>query len=98
MLEKGLLFTISTIRTPASLMEPMRDIHLKLPVIAMDGAVLYDMEEKMYRKVYVMSSSTSQKVLQLIRENGLSCFVNIIWMTCLSFIIRRVKTRHITML
>lgn len=78
MLEKGLLFTISTIRTPASLMEPMRDIHLKLPVIAMDGAVLYDMEEKMYRKVYVMSSSTSQKVLQLLRENGLECFVNII--------------------
>ena len=51
---------------------------MKIPVIAMDGAVLYDMEEKMYRKVYVMSSSTSQKVLQLIRENGLSCFVNII--------------------
>lgn len=47
MLDEGLQFTISTIRTPASLMEPVRDIHLNLPVIAMDGAVLYDMEEKM---------------------------------------------------
>lgn len=78
MLEKGLLFTISTIRTPASLMETIRDIHLKLPVIAMDGAVLYDMEEKMYRKVYVMSAATSQRLLSLIRKAGLDCFVNVI--------------------
>lgn len=78
MLEEGLQFTISTIRTPASLMEPIRDIHLKLPVIAMDGAVLYDMEEKMYRKVYVISASTSQKLLSVIRQEKVNCFTNII--------------------
>lgn len=78
MLEEGLQFTISTIRTPASLMEPMSDIGLKLPVIAMDGAVLYDMEEKMYQKVYVISAATSQNVLSMIRTAGLDCFANVI--------------------
>ncbi|MCM1155478.1 MAG: HAD hydrolase family protein [Roseburia sp.] len=78
MLEEGLQFTVSTMRTPASLMEPVRDIQIKLPVIAMDGAVLYDMKEKMYRKVYVISASTSQKVLSLIREAGANCFSNVI--------------------
>lgn len=78
MLEEGLRFTISTIRTPASLMEPVRDIHLKIPVIAMDGAVLYDMEEKMYRKVYVISAGTSQQLLADIREAGMDCFINVI--------------------
>lgn len=78
MLEEGLQFTVSTMRTPASLMEPVRDIQMKLPVIAMDGAVLYDLKEKMYCKVYVMSVSTSQKVLSLIRDAGMNCFINVI--------------------
>lgn len=78
MLDEGMQFTISTIRTPASLMDPVRDIHLKLPVIAMDGAVLYDMEEKMYRKVYVISAATSQKLLEIIRQAEVNCFTNVI--------------------
>lgn len=78
MLDEGLQFTISTMRTPASLMEPVRDIHLNLPVIAMDGAVLYDMKEKMYKKVYVISADTSQKIMDVIRKAGMQCFVNII--------------------
>ena len=41
MLADGANFTVSTMRTPASLIEPLRGIHLKLPVIAMDGAVMF---------------------------------------------------------
>lgn len=78
MLEDGLLFTISTVRTPASLMESIQDIHIKLPVIAMDGAVLYDLEEKMYKRVYVISAETSKDILILLREEKMNCFVNII--------------------
>lgn len=78
MLDEGMNFTISTIRTPASLMEPMRDIRLKLPVIAMDGAVLYDINEKMYLKTYVISSDYSNRISKLIQENGLHCFSNVI--------------------
>ena len=78
MLDDGANFTISTIRTPASLMDPMRDIRLKLPVIAMDGAVLYDIQEKMYRKVYVISYLHSKQILEFIREQGLHCFTNVI--------------------
>ena len=78
MLEEGLLFTISTVRTPASLMESIRDIHIKLPVIAMDGAVLYDLEEKMYKHIYVISAKTSKDLLLLFHEEKVNCFVNII--------------------
>ena len=78
MLDDGVNFTLSTMRTPASLMEPMRDIRLKLPVIAMDGAVLYDIREKMYLKVYVISHQTSREMLSFIREAGMKCFINVI--------------------
>ena len=42
LLQDGLPFTIATERTPASLMADLKGLDLRLPVIAMDGAVLYD--------------------------------------------------------
>ena len=78
MLDEGANFTLSTMRTPASLMKPMQDIRLKLPVIAMDGAVLYDINENAYLKVYVISHSMSMEVLSLVKKHGLSCFANVV--------------------
>ena len=48
LLNDGIKFTIATERTPATLMSEIGGLHLKLPVIAMDGAVLYDLNEKRY--------------------------------------------------
>lgn len=49
LLQDGLPFTIATERTPASLMADLKGLDLRLPVIAMDGAVLYDVKDKRYR-------------------------------------------------
>lgn len=78
MIKEGARFTISTMRTPASLMEPLKDIHLELPVIAMDGAVLYDIREKMYLHAYVISHEQSKKIEQFILANHMNCFMNVI--------------------
>ncbi|MCM1282817.1 MAG: FUSC family protein [Muribaculaceae bacterium] len=78
MLDEGANFTISTVLTPAAVMEATKDVRLALPVIAMDGAALYDIRENCYLKVYVISSATSQQVLGLIHDEGLCCFTNVI--------------------
>ncbi|MGN0513888.1 MAG: HAD hydrolase family protein [Lachnospiraceae bacterium] len=78
MLDDGLTFTLSTIRTPASLMEPMRDIRLKLPVIAMDGAALFNLKEKRYELVYVISSELSQKLVDFFKKIEEPCFINVV--------------------
>lgn len=78
MLDDGMNFTIVTMRTPASLMTPLRDIRLKLPVIAMDGAVLFDIYEKRYLKVYIISQDKSSQIRSLIRSEGLTCFTNVV--------------------
>ncbi|MGN0169109.1 MAG: HAD hydrolase family protein [Acetatifactor sp.] len=78
MLDEGIHFTVSTMRTPASLMEPLRDIRLNLPVIAMNGAVLYDIRDKKYLKSYIISPDSSQKLLALIHGQGLHCFSNVL--------------------
>lgn len=78
MIDSGLQFTVSTIRTPASLLEPMRDIRLKLPVIAMDGAVLFDTNKNEYLKVYIISKDTSQQLMRLILEKNMCWYANVI--------------------
>lgn len=78
MLEDGLTFTLSTMRTPASLMEPMRNIRLKLPVIVMDGAALFNLKEKRYELVYVISAELSQKILAFLKEWQQPSFINVV--------------------
>ena len=76
MLDEGLLFSVSTIRTPASLIRPLNEINIKLPVIVMDGAALYDYEKKSYLKAYIISSETASELRKMIAEEGMNCFVN----------------------
>lgn len=78
MIDDGMQFTISTMRTPASIIEPMKDIRLKLPVIAMNGAVLYDMNEHSYIKAYVISKETAQVVRNHILKAGLCSYANVL--------------------
>lgn len=78
MIDEGANFTISTCRTPASMVDVVRDIHLKIPVIAMDGAVLYDIYEKTYLKIYIISREKTQLIYQLVQKAGLKCFSNVI--------------------
>lgn len=78
MLEEGAKVSVATQRTPASLVEVTNEINLNLPVIAMDGAVLYDIGENQYLRVYVISSKTAGKLLEFFKGHKLNCFTNAI--------------------
>lgn len=78
MLADGANFTVSTMRTPASLIEPLRGIHLKLPVIAMDGAVMYDLTKNEYLHAYVISLETAQKLRVFLEGFEVNYFMNLI--------------------
>lgn len=74
MLDRGMNFTISTVRTPAAVEQIMQDVRLKLPIIALDGALLYDMVKKEYKKVYVISGKMSGRVTKIIHSMDICCF------------------------
>ncbi|SFD38414.1 FUSC family protein, partial [Ruminococcus albus] len=48
MIESGVKFNLSTIRTPAEVMSLMKGVDLKYPIIVMDGAAMYDVNSKEY--------------------------------------------------
>lgn len=76
MIDEGLNFTIATMRTPASLMKPLSEIHLKLPVVVMNGAALYDIKENSYVMAYIISYSTCETLRGIISSEGMNCFTN----------------------
>lgn len=78
MIEDGAKFTISTVRTPGSLMAPLRDITLKLPVIVMDGAALFNIQDKKYEYVYVISSDQTKEIIRLLENEAVPYFANVI--------------------
>lgn len=78
MIEDGLNFTLSTMRPPASIIEPMADIKLKLPVIAMNGGVLYDTQQKRYLEKIEIDKTEAIKIAKLLDENNILYFANVV--------------------
>lgn len=75
-IDTGARFTVSTIRTPASVREGLEGINLKLPIIVMDGAVLYDMKESAYLMKYEMEESSAKRMCEYLDAEGFSYFTN----------------------
>ena len=83
LIRDGVRFTISTIRTPAELMQVMNGVELNLPVIVMDGAAIYDIREKQYLETVTLPPDLCAEVEELIEKSSLHYFVNAILDTTL---------------
>lgn len=79
LLKDDMAFTIATERTPASLIADIGMLHIKLPIIAMDGAVLYDMNEKRYLACHGLSKELTEKIENFLKEFDLHYFLNVVW-------------------
>ena len=75
-LDDGMLFTVSTRQTPATVREILADVNLRLPIIAMDGAVLYDVRTMKYVKTIKMDPDLVTLVSDFLHEQGMPFFVN----------------------
>lgn len=78
MLEEGLALSIMTKRTPASFLAAAGDIKLKLPVILMDGAVLYDTQQNRFLAKRELAYPVAADLTQRLEELGLDVFHNVI--------------------
>lgn len=78
LLDNGMQFTISTLRTPANVREVLNGVRLKLPIIAMDGAVLYDMKENAYLKSFQMSGENAERMSAFLQKLEISFFINVV--------------------
>ncbi|MEG0377334.1 MAG: HAD hydrolase family protein, partial [Eubacterium sp.] len=78
MIEAGAWFTIVTDRTPATFVPMVENIELNLPVIAMNGAVLYDVKDQSYSFSVPMEREVSDLVEAVFARDQCNCFVHAI--------------------
>lgn len=78
MLDEGAKFTVATMRTTATLIENLQGIRIQLPIIAMDGAVLFDMKQKKYLRKIEMNYDQVQDLLKFLKEQNVHVFKNVI--------------------
>ena len=75
-IQDGMRFSVITRQTPATVRELTKGIGLKLPIIAMDGAVLYDMRSMTYLRAIKMDEETASHVNAFLLERGWPFNVN----------------------
>lgn len=75
LLGRGAAVTLSTSRTPASLLEASAGLELTLPVIVLSGAALYDGKTKTYAHLTPLDRDAAEKVLSVLDEHGRTPFV-----------------------
>ncbi len=75
-LESGILFTVASARSVASMRPILRDLPFSLPVIEFNGAFISDLKTGLHRTVQSIDSGLTQKIFSIIRRNGLWPFIS----------------------
>ena len=76
LLDDGAMFTVATSETQATVRELLPGVELRLPVITMNGAALYDMETMEYLETMPMSYEKGRRLKDWAHEEGLPFFSN----------------------
>lgn len=75
LLQKGMLFTVATARTPATVVPLLQQLNLNIPVILMNGAVLYDIRRRRYIQTYGFIDNSALRYISLLEKRELVPFV-----------------------
>ncbi|MBQ7535667.1 MAG: HAD hydrolase family protein [Stomatobaculum sp.] len=78
LVDDGMKFTVISKQTPALIRDFTEGVRLKYPVVAMDGAVMYDMNSKQYLYTEKLDDAVSEKLNAFLKEEGVHYFVNTI--------------------
>ena len=78
LIEDGAKFTVSTGETQATVRELLEGVNLRLPIITMNGAALYDLNTMEYLRTVPMSPEKTRRLMDWADQNGAAYFSNIV--------------------
>lgn len=71
----GALFSIATARTPATVSGLLKGMDIRLPMVVMTGAALWDMKTNRYSDVRFHTPETARRLIEIYRDAGLPTFI-----------------------
>lgn len=73
--EAGVMITAATARTPATVDPLLRGSGLKLPVIVMTGAAIWDLQTRKYLDIKTIETDVADEIRLIMRHYGLRPFI-----------------------
>lgn len=73
--ERGLLFTVATARTPATVVPLMSEVKTTLPYIVLAGAAMWDAQQGTFVDVQAIPHDTVRAISDIFEKNGLHPFI-----------------------
>lgn len=69
--ERGVNFSIATARTPATVVNIMERVPVRLPMVVMNGAAMWNNEERRFERMYPIDLITVDEVCGIFERHGL---------------------------
>lgn len=73
-IDQGVAFSIATARTPATAVDMLKDVQIKVPAVVMNGAAIYNMNTLTYEYVTYLEKEMVEVIKGLLGEQGQSAF------------------------
>ena len=70
LIDKGVLFSLATARTHATVSEMFSDVKLNVPLVMMNGVIIYDPNENKVVSSADIPRSAAEKVLGVFEKHG----------------------------
>ena len=72
---QGFHFTIATARTAASVTNILEPLAINIPVILMNGVVIYDISAKKYLNIQRLSKASIVDIIKVLKDHALTGFM-----------------------
>ena len=66
LIAKGMLFSIATARTPATVVDLMQEVKMNIPAILMTGALTYDLATKQYLAISSFPQEVARQLIDMV--------------------------------
>ncbi len=77
LISDGMLFSIATARSTVSIRQILRDVHLSLPVVNLNGALLSDLHSGYHHALHALAPEQGQRLCECVESLGHSPFVSV---------------------
>lgn len=75
LIEEGVLFTVATARTPATVVPLLKDINLNLPIVVMNGSFVYDIKQESYLYASQIPYDTVRRIIDSVEACNKQIFI-----------------------
>lgn len=72
---RGALFTVATARTPATVVDLLQEVDMRLPAVVMTGAALFSFTDRRFSRVCCFPPGVTGRMLEIYRRHQVATFI-----------------------